>query len=738
MDDLAAMPQTSFPCLLVCAGNRRKEQNQIKQSIGFNWGNCACANTVWTGVLLCDLLKRVGVTKKDANRRYVCFAGPQKELPREYEGQQGGPGSYGTSVSMEEALDPACGILIAWKQNGELLSPDHGFPVRLVIPGYIGGRMIKWLSDITVTSEESNNFFHYNDNRVLPPPVDVERAGAEGWWFKPEYIINQLNINGAISRPNHGDTMKIADEMCTVNGYAYTGGGRKIIRCEISLDGGMSWKLATISTEELPRMGRYWCWFMWEIVLSKKDLQAADELLFRAYDEAQNAMPERPTWNVMGMMNNPWYRVRIHHLSADEIAFEHPTQAGPNPGGWMVKMAEAAGGHLNWGWGGEGSPAWKRPAGYVTYEDVFPSVVPVPPPAPVVTEGKRLISWEEIAQHKTEDDVWIVVAGKVYDATGYLKDHPGGAESIMINAATDTTDEFLAIHSKKAWALLDEYEIGVVDPNSKPVVDSAAETGPGDFAVSPREYRKFKLANIETLSHDTKRWTFALQTKDTVLGLPVGKHLLLRAKIGDKNVIRAYTPTSSDKDLGIVQFVIKVYPPLPPKFPLGGVFSQYMDSLEVGDLLEMKGALGEIVYHGRGRLSVNNVERQVTHIAILAAGTGITPGYQIMKAIYEDADDTTEVSLIYANKSETDILVREDIDKFAQKQNINRWYTVDNATPGWKFSSGYVNYDMIKKRCAPASATSIALLCGPPGFCKYACQANLEKLGYDENTIKNF
>ena len=330
---------------------------------------------------------------------------------------------HGPLWAMEEALDPSCGILIAWKQNGRLLETDHGYPVRLVIPGYIGGRMIKWLCDISVTAEESNNFFHYNDNRVLPPPVSVERAGAEGWWFKPEYIINQLNINGAISRPNHGDKMTITDEMCTINGYAYTGGGREIIRCEMSLDGGMTWMLANVSTEEIPRMGRYWCWFLWEIVLPKKDVAAANELLFRAFDAAQNSMPERPTWNVMGMMNNPWYRVRIHHLSETEIAFEHPTQAGPNPGGWMVKMAEAAGGHLNWGWGGEGNPAWKRPAGLVSYDDVFPSVVKVPELAPVATEGKRLITWDEIAKHTKEDDVWIVVGGKVYDATSYLKGH---------------------------------------------------------------------------------------------------------------------------------------------------------------------------------------------------------------------------------------------------------------------------------------------------------------------------
>merc|ERR1719498_1954144 len=123
--------------------------------------------------------------------------------------------------------------------------------------------MIKWLCEIEVTDEESNNFYHFNDNRVLPVGVDVERANREGWWFKPEYIINELNINATIAYPAHGETISAAKPSYKLQGYAYSGGGRKVTRVEISL---------------------------------------------RAWDEAQNCMPDAPTWNVMGMMNNPWYR----------------------------------------------------------------------------------------------------------------------------------------------------------------------------------------------------------------------------------------------------------------------------------------------------------------------------------------------------------------------------------------------------------------------------------------------
>ena len=100
--------------------------------------------------------------------------GPKGELP------QGSDGSYGTSVSWHKAMDPAGDVILAYKHNGRLLTPDHGFPIRVIIPGYIGGRMVKWLEEISVVSSESDNHYHYHDNRVLPSHVTEELAKTEG------------------------------------------------------------------------------------------------------------------------------------------------------------------------------------------------------------------------------------------------------------------------------------------------------------------------------------------------------------------------------------------------------------------------------------------------------------------------------------------------------------------------------------------------------------------------------
>lgn len=105
-----------------------------------------------------------------------------------------------------------------------------------------------------MTAEESDNFFHFNDNRVLPEHVTAEIANAEGWWYKPDYIINELNINSAIAYPGHLEVVPLSkpDQTYPISGYCYTGGGRKVIRVEVSIDGGKSWTLSELTHPETP------------------------------------------------------------------------------------------------------------------------------------------------------------------------------------------------------------------------------------------------------------------------------------------------------------------------------------------------------------------------------------------------------------------------------------------------------------------------------------------------------
>ncbi len=349
MEDLASGrcgEVASFPVSFICAGNRRKEQNMTKKTIGFNWGSGAIANSVWTGIRLCDLLRHLGVTRPSKEHRYVHFEGPQGELP------QGKTGSYGTSIDIGWALDRERDVMLAFKQNGEPLTPDHGAPLRTLLPGCIGGRMIKWLSKMWVSDKMSENHYHFFDNRVLPPHVDAELATAEGWWYKDEYIINHFNINSAMFEPRH-NAMFQPDKHSTmkVSGYAYCGGGLRVIRAEISLDGGMTWELTDLTRPEdeiaaARGTDKHWCWSHWETEVDTERLRDCTEIACRAVDCNQNMQPAQLTWNVMGMCNNCLFRIKVHTTARMEACGSSTLSVGrrgwrlEDGGRWQVRPGE--------------------------------------------------------------------------------------------------------------------------------------------------------------------------------------------------------------------------------------------------------------------------------------------------------------------------------------------------------------------------------------------------------------
>ncbi|TKY56209.1 Nitrate reductase of NADH 2 [Spatholobus suberectus] len=728
-------PSREFPATLVCAGNRRKEQNMVRQSVGFNWGAAGVSTSVWRGVPLRRVLRRCGILARAKGALHVCFEGAE-DLPG------GGGSKYGTSVRREVAMDPSRDIIIAYMQNGEPLAPDHGFPVRMIIPGFIGGRMVKWLKRIVVTEHECDNHYHYKDNRVLPSHVDAELASEEGWWYKPEYIINELNINSVITTPCHEEILPInswtTQRPYVLRGYAYSGGGRKVTRVEVTLDGGETWHVCTIDRPEKPnKYGKYWCWCFWSLEVEVLDLLGTKEIAVRAWDEGLNTQPENLIWNVMGMMNNCWFRVKTNvckpHKGEIGIVFEHPTQPGNQPGGWMAKER-----HL------EKSQEPKQ--------TLKKSVS-----TPFMNNASNTFSVSEVRKHCNADSAWIIVHGHVYDCTRFLKDHPGGTDSVLINAGTDCTEEFDAIHSDKAKKMLEDYRIGELittgytsdssSPNNSvhgnsemthlAPIKEITTTPPLSVALNPREKIPCKLVSKTSISHDVRLFRFALPSEDQLLGLPVGKHIFLCATIDDKLCMRAYTPTSGVDEVGFFDLLVKVYfKGVHPKFPNGGLMSQHLDSLPIGSPLDVKGPLGHIEYTGRGNFLVHGKPRFAKRLAMLAGGTGITPVYQVAQAILKDPEDRTEMHVVYANRTEDDVLLREELDAWAKKHGdrFKVWYVVGSAKEGWRYSVGFVTESIMREHLPEASRDALALTCGPPPMIQFAVQPNLAKMGYD---IKN-
>ncbi|KAK9467456.1 hypothetical protein V1512DRAFT_275426 [Lipomyces arxii] len=233
-------------------------------------------------------------------------------------------------------------------------------------------------------------------------------------------------------------------------------------------------------------------------------------------------------------------------------------------------------------------------------------------------------------------------------------------------------------------------------------------------ALNPVKFQQFELKDKTILSHNTAIYRFGLDSENDYLGLPIGQHVSISATIDGKEVVRSYTPMSSDDDRGYFDLLIKSYPT--------GNISKYIAGLQIGQTISVRGPKGNMVY----------TPGMVRAFGMIAGGTGITPMLQIVRAVLKNPDDKTEISLIFANVNEEDILLKDDLDELAENNsNFKVHYVLNNPKPGWTGGVGFVTADMIKEYCpAPAPDVKI-LLCGPPPMISAMKKATVE-LGYEK------
>uniref|UniRef100_A0A665VAJ1 NADH-cytochrome b5 reductase n=1 Tax=Echeneis naucrates TaxID=173247 RepID=A0A665VAJ1_ECHNA len=235
-----------------------------------------------------------------------------------------------------------------------------------------------------------------------------------------------------------------------------------------------------------------------------------------------------------------------------------------------------------------------------------------------------------------------------------------------------------------------------------------------------------RLIDKQIVSHDTRRFRFALPSAAHVLGLPIGQHIYLSAKIDGKLVVRPYTPVSSDDDKGLA---------------VGGKMSQYLETLKINDTIDFRGPSGLLVYKGKGTFAIQPdkkspaVTTTAKHVGMIAGGTGITPMLQLITAVMKDPQDKTVCHLLFANQTEKDILLRPELEEI-QVNNPDRfklWFTLDRAPEDWDYSQGFISEDMIRDHLPPPSDDTLIVMCGPPPMIQFACNPNLDKVGHSES-----
>ncbi|KAI4335758.1 hypothetical protein L6164_014369 [Bauhinia variegata] len=259
-----------------------------------------------------------------------------------------------------------------------------------------------------------------------------------------------------------------------------------------------------------------------------------------------------------------------------------------------------------------------------------------------------------------------------------------------------------------------------------------------NIALSPDKWIEFKLQDTARVSHNTQLFRFSFDPTKK-LGLDVASCIITRAPLGQdaegkpKYVIRPYTPISDPESKGYFDLLIKVYPE--------GKMSQHFASLKPGDVVEVKGPIEKLKY-------TPNMKK---HIGMIAGGTGITPMLQVIEAILKNPDDNTQISLLYANISPDDILLKQKLDVLeASHPNLKIFYTVDNPTKNWRGGVGYISKDIALKGLPSPSDDTLILVCGPPGMMKHISGDKakdrsqgeltgiLKELGYTDQMVYKF
>ncbi|KAL9180106.1 hypothetical protein ACHAXT_008076 [Thalassiosira profunda] len=336
---IKSLPKVEITSTLQCAGNRRSGFNGLRKTSGTSWDQGAISTAKWGGARLIDVLvlaseqlaekekKGGGSGEPTATRSgggnllqtlqsmQILFDQHPDLKHLRFESIDG----MLASINILKALSPFSDVLVAYEMNGETLPRDHGYPLRVIVPGHAAVRNVKWLKKLELAQEEAEGTWQRGLNyKVLPPSVvdakgiDLDKMPSltEAAVFSGITHIKRLDDEYYEKELEPGDIVLVK-----TRGWAWAGGGRNIVRVDVTGNNGKWWESAKITHGADQPYGRAWAWVFWECtavpaVVCEDGVSV--ELSCKGVDMAFNTQPESSDalWNLRGLANNSWYRLK--------------------------------------------------------------------------------------------------------------------------------------------------------------------------------------------------------------------------------------------------------------------------------------------------------------------------------------------------------------------------------------------------------------------------------------------
>jgi DMSO/TMAO reductase YedYZ molybdopterin-dependent catalytic subunit len=285
MNDIRAFKEIQQTVTLECSGNGRVYSDPPVP--GLQWEKGAVGTARWTGVSLRDVLNKAGVK---APARHIIMNGMDEPA--------GSAPDFVRSIPIEKAMHPD--TLLAYKMNGEDIPAEHGFPVRLIVPGWEAAASTKWIASIRVSQTEADGFFFKTAYRIPNRPV------APGTAVDPKDMVpyTALDVKSIFTSPADGAAV-VQGSSIELRGFAWAGEA-DISRVDISTDFGRTWIAASLDADK----ARY-AWRRFRYIW-KPSRRGSFVVMSRASDSQGRTQPLIPSWNPAGYLYNVVDKVRIN------------------------------------------------------------------------------------------------------------------------------------------------------------------------------------------------------------------------------------------------------------------------------------------------------------------------------------------------------------------------------------------------------------------------------------------